>query len=66
MEKVDQPRYCKLKQKNNNMIHLTPRVYHNKEGGELQHKAWKFGRQEETTIKQHQHDKATDLQQVKV
>ena len=66
MEKLHKPRYCELKQKANNMIHMTSRVYINKEGGEFQHKVWNLERRENKTIKQKQRDKTTDLLQVKV
>lgn len=49
MEKVNKPRYCKLKQNDNNVIYLTARVYNNKEGGELHHKVWNPRRREKTT-----------------
>ena len=60
MEKANKPNYCKKRQKDNNMIHLTARVYINKEGRELQHKVWKPGRQKKTTTEWKQYDRAID------
>jgi len=45
---------------------MTWRVYIIKEGGELQHKVWKYGRMKKMTIKQHQHDKEKDRLQNKI